>query len=304
MDVWLPYSDVEIPIMLPDPIDLRLVSRRFSSIERERSVIKKLNDLLSGMDSLRICDSPLLLPSERVIIGDKMKILGLDYEFSRSDFNVVINLVRNDPVFGITCSYMHEMACLDGLGDPEAIKEACKNRGRSENVLYLDLLVDGLGRLQEVFTSDLEFASVVEAYEKYWGGVSETTSFMIGSLGGYPWDRDLHSIVVGFSKALDLVRDNIVILVGDGELSDEDIDYLLGIKRDVFLTLYLDLIRRRLEHISGRIYYYGSLPKKVCREFGFRYIKDINKFIKTVPIKVMRESTIIEDILHVNISIG
>jgi len=304
MDVWLPYSDVEIPIMLPDPIDLRLVSRRFSSIEREKIVIKKLNELLSGLDSLRICDSPLLLPSERVVIGDKLKMLGLDYEYSPSDFNVVINLVRNDPLFGITCSYMHEVACLDGLSDPAAIKEACKNKGGSENVLYLDVFVDGLGRLQEVYSGGHEFGSLVEAYEKYWGMVSEVTPLMIGSLGGYPWDRDLHSIVVALSKALDLVRDNIVILVGDGELSDEDIDYLLGVKRGVFLTLYLDLIKRRSEEISGRIYYFGSLPQRVCKEFGLRYIRDINKFIKTVPVKVKRETTVIEDILHVNLSMG
>lgn len=303
MDVWLPYSDVEIPIMLPDPIDLRLVSRRFSSIEREKSIIRKLNDLLSGLDSLRICESPLLLPSERVVIEDKLKALGLDYEFSQSDFNVVINLVRNDPMFGITCSYMHEFACFNGLDDPEAIKEACNEGGGSEGVLYLDLLVDGLGRIQEIYSGGLEFGSVIEAYEKYWGGISETTPLVIGSLGGYPWDRDLHSIVVALSKALELVRDNIVILVGNGELSDEDIDYLLGIKRDVFLTLYLDLIRRRSEQISGRIYYFGSLPQRVCKEFGLRYIRDINKFIKTVPVKVKRETTVIEDVLHVNLSI-
>ena len=300
MEVWLPYSDVEIPISLPDPIDLKLISRRFTSIEREKQMIKRLNEVLSGLEPIRICDSELMLPSEKSIISGKLRVLGLDHEFVKEDFNTVINLIRHDPIFGITCSYLHSMVSREGLSNLDSLKSICiespLDRG---NILFIDLLVDGLGRIQEIFVNDeWSFDKVRDTYIKYWGGYSDASPLVIAGLGGYPWDGDLYSILIGLSKALDLVSDNIVILVGDGELSDADIDFMIGVRKDIFLSMYLEYLRGKIESLSGRIYYFGSLPQKVCREFGLRFVKDVNRFIKTIPVKVKRETTVIEDVLH------
>lgn len=301
MEVWLPYSDVEIPISLPDPIDLRLVSRKFSSIEREKQMLKRLNEVLSGMEPLKICDSPLMLPSEKSIIGEKLRVLGFEYEFVGDDYNLVLNLVRHDPIFGITCSYIHSLLSAGGLEDLNSLKSVCVERDSvaSDDVTYIDLLVDGLGRIQEIFVGrDWDFQRIREIYVRYWGGYEEATSLVIAGLGGHPWDKDLSSIIIGVTKAMDLVSDNIVILVGDGELGDDDIDFMIGVREDNFLSLYLNKLRGKIGSLKGRLYYFGSLPQKVCGEFGLRYIKDINKFIKTVPVKIKRETAVIEDILH------
>ncbi len=301
MDVWIPYSDVEIPISLPDPIDLRIISRRFSSVDREKRMLRRLNELLVGLDYIKICDSSLMLPSERIVIEDKLKTLGIDFEFSASDYNVVFNVVRSDPLFGITCSRMHRIVCEKGFGNVDIIKSACWGGGSDDvDILYLDLLVDGLGRVQEVYSGG-SVEGIKDTYFKYWGGVDHYTPLIIAGLGGYPWDNDMRSIVISIAKSLDLVRDNIVLLVGDGKLGDHDIDYLLGVGDDLVTNLYRDLIMRRLPNISGRIYYYGSLPQRVCREFGLRYVRDVDKFVKTIPVKVKRETTVIEDVLHVGI---
>ena len=300
MDVWLPYSDVEIPLSLPDPIDLRIVSRRFTSIERERQMIRRLNDLLSPLGDIRILDSTLLLPSERSLLVDKLRILGLEYEFVERDFNVVVNVVRHDPIYGVTCSYIHRGA-IDSLGEVD-IDAVCSGSGEPD-ILYIDLLVDGLGRIQEVFAGDsLDYGLLKDIYLRYWGGYSEPTSLVIAGLGGHPWDKDLYSIVISFAKAADLVSDNIVVLVGDGELSDDDVDILIGVKEIPWFKKYIELARSKLMDVRGRIYYFGSLPPKVCREFGLRYIKDVNRFIKALPVKVKRETTVIEDVLHVYVS--
>jgi len=301
MDVWIPYSDVEIPISLPDPIDLRIISRRFSSIDREKRMLRRLNELLVGLDYIKVCDSPLMLPSERIVIKDKLKTLGIDFEFSASEYNVVFNVVRSDPLFGITCSRMHRVVCEKGFENVDVIRSACGEGGFDDgDVFYLDLLVDGLGRLQEVY-SEASVEGIKDTYFKYWGGVDYYTSLIIAGLGGYPWDNDMRSIVISIAKSLDLVRDNIVLLVGDGKLGDHDIDYLLGVGDDLVTNLYRDLIMRRLPNISGRIYYYGSLPQRVCGEFGLRYVRDVDKFVKTIPVKVKRETTVIEDVLHVGL---
>ena len=311
VEVWLPYGDVEIPIPLPDPIDIKINPRRIIPKRKEGDVFRELNRVLSGFDRVRILDSPLLFSSEKKVIGGILDSLGIDYLFVDEDPNIVLNVVRDDPLIGLKNSIAIYNFEYKYGGDPAIISKGdpilCSLPDKLDEVLLIDMVVDGLSRLIDIYVWG-EGSSVEELrnmYNNYWGMKTELSSLVIASVGGDPWDNEVEAI---YSSILKLYKisdsDMILVLIGRGLIRDGDVPNIISSISGSGSVSYLSIVFSRLMELSSRgrhIYYFGGLPDILFKGLGVKPIRNINRFIRLLPSKVKRSVTIIEDIFHLSI---
>jgi hypothetical protein len=311
VEVWLPYSDTEISIMLPDPIDLRIQPGKFSPESREAGVLDGLYRVLSELDDVRILRSFFHTDVEVGFISRLLDRLEIDHNLVSSDYNVIVDIPRYDPILGRRCSAtLHYLEyyrddVLERVFKGDVLEYPSDYGGvLSSDILYIDLLVEAGGRLYDLFHSNggVHLGGLWDRYLDLWSLNSELSSFIIASVGGGPWDSELALVASAFIKIYDLVdSDGVAIVVGDGVVKDSHIDKLVELDVDAgykdLESMYLGYLVRQYGG-GKRIYYYGSLPSTFLRRLNLKSIRSIDRMIRTLPSRLKRSISVVEDLLH------
>ena len=314
VEIWLPYENTELPIMLPDPIDLRIQPRKLLPERREVDSLKKLYTLVNELDEVKLFNSPFYTEVERHFISNLLDRLEVTYSFVYEDPNIVIDIPRYDPILGFKCSISTYLMTLnkDEVFDiiaEEFLDESFSTKyfsKLSEDILYIDLMLSGGTSIYEVYSSrgGIHWNDLVKNYKGYWSLKNDFADVVISSVGGGPWDNDLSYIVFSLIKMISYIPDSSVgIVIGDGVISDTDLEKIISIKEKHYPKDLKDVYLLNLQHIlnrysNKRIYYFGGLPDTFLKSIGIKNLKSIERFIRTIPAKMKRAITVIEDTIH------
>ena len=322
VEVWLPYADTELPLELPDPIDLRIVPRRINPTSEYNKVLSEFkNEILNHLNEpIKIYLDPFMMEPEKEIIFKIFDDCNLRYEYVTHNPDIVVNIIRHDPILGVKSSLIslylmenYNEAFNSILNSDLKLEgsipniESLKNRIRSDNVYFLDIVLDGNYKPIKYFISkdfnEHHNSNLLSTYEDIWGLKVDISKMIIASIGGSPWDVSLRGIISSLIK-LALISDTegLSILIGDGKITEADADDLLLYNKSIdnVNRLYLYMLKKYMSSAKKRIYYFGSIPSTMLRKFGIKEIRDIDKFIKTTPLKYKRSITVIESISLVN----
>lgn len=314
VEVWLPYESSEIPIMLPDPIDLRIQPRKLFPEKREADALKKLYEILSKIRKIRILKSPLHTDIEFYFISNLLNRLEVNYQIVSEKPNVVIDLPRYDPLIGIKGSVstylltVNEENIFDVLINKSIDNKYINNSMEhlQKNILYIDLMLSGGNNIYEVYYSDdgSHWNDLIQSYVRHWSLKNDFADVVIASIGGGPWDNEVIFIIMSIMKILKHLPDSSIgIVLGDGVISDSDLEKIFIMKKNSppqdLNDVYLMALQRTLEKYGGKhIYYFGGLPNTFLKYIGVKNLKNIERFIKTLPSKMKRAISVIEDTIH------
>jgi hypothetical protein len=308
VEVWLPYRDTEIPIMLPDPIDLKIAPKTILPETREYEILNRLYRILRERKKIKVSFNPISDEAEKTYIKSILSKAEIQFEESNyTDSEVCIDIFRFDPLLKFKSSLwtgylsrdplkrLKEVYPVDDL-DPLEYFEV------DEDKLYIDLIIDGGPRLVNLFSSTdgSHFKRAKSFYGKRWCLKANPSNLVIGSVGGFPWDSSFYLVVHAFIKMITLLPEGgIGILVGDGITKDIDPTKIKNFsidKIDKPGDFYLLRLLNTMDRSKGTLVYYGSIPGTIIRLLGFRKIKDVEAYIKNIPKKVQRDVLIAEDI--------
>ena len=314
VEIWLPYENTELPIMLPDPIDLRIQPRKLFPERRETDSLKKLYTLVNELDEVKLLASPFYTEVERHFIDSLLNRLEITYSFVSEDPNVIIDIPRYDPVLGFKCSISTYLMSLNkdevfSIVSEEVLEESFSTKyfsELSENILYIDLMLSGGTSIYEIYSSrgGSHWDDLVKKYREYWSLKNDFADVVISSVGGGPWDNDLSFIVFSLIKTISYIPDSSIgIVIGDGVISDTDLEKIISIKEKHYPKDIKDIYLLNLQHVlnrydNKRIYYFGSLPDIFLKSIDIKNLKSIERFIRTIPTKMKRAITVIEDTIH------
>jgi hypothetical protein len=308
VEVWLPYGDTEVSIMLPDPIDLRLQSVKLSPESIEGKVYEELYNHLVKIKDIRILRSSVHGLNEANFISRLLDKLELEYKYVDDDFNIVFDIARYDPIFGfkgsLTSLYCKDSLekCLEEINSVGSLKISSSDVNVPSEVMYVDIVLDDAARLYSVYCSDdgSHWDELWNDYKELWALKSELAPMVIASAGGSPWDDDIVSLSVSLLKLHSILPDEgIGILIGDGVVREDDLDIALSLDSYDKLDIRIIYLRKLKDIFSGkskRIYYFGSLPSTFLRKFNVKTISNLDRFIRTLPSRMKRSITIIENL--------
>jgi hypothetical protein len=176
---------------------------------------------------------------------------------------------------------------------------------KSSEILYIDILVESGGKIYDVYMSKgaSHWGLLWEEYKRLWSLRSSLSPLIVGSVGGFPWDSDIILISCAILKLLlAMGPDMVAIVVGDGLVRDELYDMVLRLgdisRFDTLSEVYLYHLKNSLGRMDRRIYYFGGLPSTFMRYLNVKSIKNIEWMLKTLPTKVKRSTSLIEDLTH------
>jgi len=307
VEVWLPYRDTEIPVMLPDPIDLKIAPKTILPETREYEVLNKLYKLLSEEGRIRVSFNPMSDEAERTYI--KNLLSKAEVEFEETNYNeseVCIDIFRYDPILKFKSSLWAGYLSKDPLNRLKEIypKEDINPLDYFEvdDKLYIDLIIDGGPRLVNLFSSSdgSHYKRAQSFYARRWCLKTNLSSLIIGSVGGFPWDSSFYLTVNAIIKMNMLLSEGgIGILIGDGIIRDMDPTKIKNFNMDRInkpLEFYLLYLLNMTDKLKGTLVYYGSIPGTIIRLLGLKRIRDVEAYIKNLPKKVQRDVLVIEDI--------
>lgn len=306
VEVWLSYKDTELPLMLPDPIDLKISPKTLVPEVREAEAIKKLYKILKEYSEIKICFNPIVDEFERNYIRGILNKTGLPSQESNcGDANIYIDVFRYDPILNFKSSiwigYLHDKPvdklielCDEGDIDP-------KKYFVDMDKLYIDLIVDGGPRLVNIFTSTdgSHYDDALKYYSSKWCLRVDPPPLVISSVGGAPWDSSIYSIVSSIIKLKNILReDSIGVLVGDGVIKTFDPTKLKSFKAEYIEKPYEIYLYYLLEKstIHRAIVYYGSIPGSIIKYFGVKRVRDLESYINSLPMRRKRDILVIEDL--------
>ncbi len=314
VEVWLPYENTELPIMLPDPIDLRIQSRKLLPERREAESLKKLYTLISELDEVRVFDSLFYTGVEKNFISNLLSRLEYPYEFVSENPNVVIDIPRYDPIFGFKCSVSTYLMTLNKNKVFDIVSESSINETfytksfdkLPEELLYIDLILTGGTNIYDIYYSrgGSHWSELVERYKEHWSLKNEFADLIISGVGGSPWDNDLSFILSSLIKIMMYASSSSIgIVIGDGVVSEEDLEKvvsneILNHPRDVKDIYLMNLKRLSGKYSDKKIYYFGGLPTAFLKEIGVKSLKNVERYIRTIPTKMKRAITVVEDTVH------
>ncbi len=299
VEVWLPYRDVEIPVMLPDPINLMIQPKTVYPKSLERDALEKLK-LLIG-DKARPVLSPAADPVEKRFINRLLKRIGVEIGGGRE---VYIDIFREDILLGFRSSiWIPRLRDLEPRELLDGSKELDEGLPRS---VYVDIVLDGGGRVHQVFGSKdgSHFEEAREEYLRGWCLRGEPASLIIASVGGSPWDESLILSISSLAKAAKIL-DGDSILIGVTAAKELGIPPTkLGVK-DIeevssFQEAYLWRARRLLNNVN--VVVYGSIPRIFASMMGVSRVKNVEGYIHRLPVSKKRSVLVFEDLYLSSVS--
>jgi hypothetical protein len=317
VEVWVPYDETEYPILLPDPIDLRLASRVIIPDEEEEKIIEELKEKLSEFTSPKIYIDNYLDDSERRVLRDYIKKDDISIIDNPIEADIVIGITRQDPIFGYTGSssayYYHEIyrdpnwlsKSLNGLSPESEILEEIKS-SYPDDKFGISFIMDGQGRAYKVFMGygSSHWMDSINEYRSYWEIKVDLSPIVIASLGGYPYDTGVKGFLKGLLKLIPKVDEKaMVFIIGDGSrVMEYDLTRLSGLKpgdlNDIDDLLFLKA-KNLVAAFEGRIILQTSLSATVCRLIGIKSINNVEKVLSRIPARRKRIITVIEDLINI-----
>ena len=303
VEVWLPYGDTEVPIMLPDPINLKIMPKTIYPSSREQDSLSKFRTLVIKRAPLKVFLNPLADDAERGYIVGVLRRLAVDFEVvdDIEESNIVVDIFRYDPILGFRTSLWVESLVDDPVSFlREAMYKELRPRVEGDERLYIDLILDGGARLYDVVGSrdgsHLEEAQNI--YTNGWCLKTETAPLIITSLGGLPWDSSLYLFMIGLSKLAVLdVKDSTVIAISRTRVRDLDPtifkDLTVENAEDHF-QLYIAYCRDKLSGYS--IVHYGSIPRSIASLLNISKTLSAERYLARIPITKKRDILVIEDL--------
>jgi len=295
VEVWLPYREIEIPVMLPDPINLRIMAKTVYPQGREREALERLR-LLVG-DKATPIYSPVADEAERSFIRRLLRRAGVE---EGGDRRVYIDIYREDPILGFRSSTWIPMLSEGGV---EVLRKALDGglEPRRPRGVYVDLILDGGARLYDVLGSR-DGGHLGEARERYrsgWCLRSEPGRLILASMGGEPWDSSLYLFMVGLAKLAKLMEPGQTTSLVVASIKQIDVDPT--ILRDLEpegasdpRLFYIAYSKRLVRDLN--IVYYGSLPRTIASLLGINKIRSPEAYIHRLPVARKRDVLVIEDL--------
>ena len=312
VEIWLPYEETEISLSLPDPIDLRIEPRKLVPERSEAKALEKIYNLLSEMDEVRILDSFFLSEAEKRYIARLLDKLEIEYIFVSEDPNIVMDIPRYDPLFlrkGSVSTFYLESNRDDVLKSlietfPVSYPDDFTN-SLPKDLYFIDIIVNGGTELYDVYISEggSHWKDLWKNYESLWSLKSELAPLIISSVGGWPWDSDISLVASSLIKIhQNMAGDGVSIVVGDGIVKDELFDMVTNLDNiNAFSSLpevYLYHLRKLFTEVNKRLYFFGGLPSTLLKHLGVKSIKNIEWMLRTIPSRMKRAISLIEDALH------
>ncbi|GEM_PF-1154830 len=304
VEVWLPYRDTEIPIMLPDPINLKIMPKTIYPSRIEKYALEKLDLILSRFKEPKIYIPIYADNVERDFIRGVLTRRGIRYievdEPGKAD--IAIDIFRFDPLIGFRSSIWVDELHDDPLGKLKGYmvkEEKIPNRITGDK-LYIDLLLDGGARIYDIYASrdGSHYKDILNVYSSGWCLRSEPSPLIIASMGGFPWDRSLILYLASLSKIPIIADPEVGVLTVAGVnlhnldptiLKDLSID-----KAENVDQLYLAYSIESLRNIN--IIHYGSIPKTILSLIGFSKTNNPERFLARIPMSKKRDILVIEDL--------
>ncbi len=303
VEVWLPYGDTEIPIMLPDPINLKIMPKTIYPSSREQDALEKFRAMVIKRIPLKVFLSPLADDAERGFIVGVLRRLAVDFEVVEDldDSNVVVDIFRYDPILGYRTSLWVGKLVEDPLSflKKAIYKEPTPDVDDGEK-LYIDLVLDGGARLYDVFGSrdGSHYEEVHKVYTEGWCLKTDLSPLIIASLGGLPWDSSLYLFMIGLSKLAVLgVKESTAIVVSRTRVRDLDPTVFKGLTLDNAddpFQFYIAYCRDRLSGYS--IVHYGSIPRSIASMLNINKTLNPERYLARIPITKKRDILVIEDL--------
>ncbi len=303
VEVWLPYGDTEIPIMLPDPINLKIMPKTIYPSSREQDALDKFRAMIIKRTPLKVFLSPLADDTERGFIVGVLRRLAVDFEVVEDldDSNVVVDIFRYDPILGYRSSLWVGNLVDNTLSFlKEAIYKEPTPKVEDGDRLYIDLVLDGGARLYNVFGSrdGSHYEEVSKVYMEGWCLKTDLSPLIIASLGGLPWDSSLYLFMIGLSKLAVLgVKESTVIVVSRARIRDLDPTVFKGLtvdNADDPFQFYIAYCRDKLAGYS--IVHYGSIPRSIASLLNINKTMNPERYLARIPITKKRDILVIEDL--------
>jgi len=303
VEVWLPYGDTEVPIMLPDPINLKIMPKTIYPSSKEQDSLGKFRTMVVKRTPLKVFLSPLADEAERGYIVGVLRRLAVDFEVVENfdESNIVVDIFRYDPILGFRSSLWVSNLIDDPLSFlRDAMYRELIPKIEVDEKLYVDLILDGGARLYDVLASrdGSHLREAREIYTRGWCLKTETAPLIISSLGGLPWDSSLYLFMIGLSK-LDVleVGDSTIIVISRTRVKDLDPtifkDLTVDNAEDPF-QLYIAYCRDKLAGYS--IIHYGSIPRSIASLLNLSKTLSAEKYLSRIPITKKRDVLVIEDL--------
>ncbi len=312
VEVWLPYEETEISLSLPDPIDLRIEPRKLVPEKSEAKALEKIYNLLSELDEVRVLDSFFITEAEKSFIRRLLDKLEIEHIFVSENPNVVMDVPRYDPIFlskGSVSTYYLESNRDDVLKSlletiPVSYPDNLMDTLPSD-VYFIDIIVNGGAEVYDVYISEggRHWEDLWANYESLWSLKSELAPLIISSVGGWPWDSDISLVASSLMKIhQSMSGDGIAIVVGDGIVRDELFDIVANLDNlNIFSSLpevYLYHLRKLFTEVNKRLYFFGGIPSTLLKHLSVKSIKNIEWMLRTIPSRMKRAISLIEDALH------
>lgn len=304
VEVWLPYGDTEIPVMLPDPINLKIMPKTIYPQSKEKDSLEKLRNILKEYTPIKLVLSPIADDAEINYITGVLRRLGLEYEVTNEfdESNVAIDIFRYDPILEFRTSLWFKNLFDDVM---EFLRKSIYSKpktpyGGKGNRLYVDLVLDGGARLYDVYasTDGSHFNGVVKVYTEGWCLKTEPSPLIIASMGGLPWDTSLYLFLIGLSKLTNVAeRGSTVIAVSKSKVKDVDPTVLKDLKvgdAEDPHYLYIAYCKEKISNLN--IVHYGSIPRSIASLLNMSKTLSVEKYLGRIPISKKRDILVIEDL--------
>ncbi len=293
VEVWLPYRDIEVPIMLPDPINLRIQPKTVYPSSVERDALEKLR-LLAG-EKVRPIYSPLSDEVERRFLNRLLRRAGVEIG---GDREVYIDIFREDPILGFRSSIW--IPILNNLPFKNVLEKAVEGIPKEVPVaIYIDVLLDGGGRLHQVFGSrdGGHFGEARDEYMRGWCLRSGFAPLIIASMGGSPWDESVSLMMSSLTRLAKALDDGatVIVVAALGKIGVEP-TRLSRLTVDAASSpeeLYIAYAREHLKKIN--VIHYGSLPRVIANILGISKVRNVESYIQRLPAARKREILVVED---------
>lgn len=303
VEVWLPYDEDEISVMLPDPIELYVSSVPLSPKKTVDYNLLKIAELLSKLESVKILRTLFDDPVQLKIVDNILKQLGLKYEFVESSFSVAIGVLRFDPIFKLKGSIVKHYLMLRAS---EALREVQANfsvtypedlsKYADESVHYIDILVDRNGRPVDLFYSNdgSHWSKAKEEYILRYSLKKPLSTIVIASAGGTPWCEDLLSVLQSMAKVVECApKNSLIVFVGGSSVEESEANYYQQGVGKLLVDTYVRYLSSLLLDKKTKVFYYGSLPGPLTN-LKIKIIDDVESLIHSLPAKYKRSTTVIE----------
>lgn len=310
VEVWLPFGDTEYPVLLPDPIDLRLSSRKTPSPEERIMIMKNIKEALQEFDEPVIHIDNTLSGHERRVIRDMLKKTDVKFKESDENYNILVSITRQSPILG-----------WRGTSPSIYIKK------NFDDILKTGMLPT-IDQIAEIFPDDIlgisiimsdgeipfsvywgfggqHWISSVEDYIKRWEINVDLSPITIASLGGYPYDSRISNMLEAILKLSPYKGIEQLIILGDLSLEFEyDITKIPSLNRENISNYQELVLYKFIEDVKKNkpnIYVVGGMPKTVAKLIKLKTAKTVETVLNKIPARKKRIISVIEDLTNIYI---